>query len=348
MTHKTQPTAHAEITAPISADLRRMNNGAQPEALTAAASRLANVADQVRALEPEGGESDVYLAEASKVLRECAGRIAELEALQAAPPAPAVVSAPVADDAARFKAQHDFLKWNRAQQDPLVKAAREYGVFNKAVELYRDALAAAPAHASAGITIDFKQATELLAMFGGEPAEVTLIEGPGHSGEGLYAYYSDLPEEGAEFLGKPDNEAVPATPAQEHATQLAGQGREKCVCTFAQRVVGDGCRDCNPQEYIDRMHKCLDDYREEADTPAQAQEGARDLEAEALRACRDLPEGWEIVIHLEKGCGGVVLIDPEDNENDLPVDGMLFDALKESIDQAVQADAARAAQGGAA
>lgn len=71
-----------------------MTHKTQPTALTADAQRLANVADQVRALEPEGSESDVYLTEASKVLRDCAARIAELEALQAAPPAP-VAAVPV-------------------------------------------------------------------------------------------------------------------------------------------------------------------------------------------------------------------------------------------------------------
>ena len=60
-----------------------------------------------------------------------------------------------------------------------------------------------------GIEIDFKQTTELLAMFGGEPATVTLMPGDGHRGKGLYAYYTDLPEEGAEFLGEADDEAVP-------------------------------------------------------------------------------------------------------------------------------------------
>ena len=86
------------------------------------------------------------------------------------------------------------------------------------------ARAAAPAQAVASsITIDFKQAAELLEMFGGEPAEITLMMGDGHSGNGLYASYTDMPEEGAGFLGKPDNEALPAAPAQEHATQLAGQ-----------------------------------------------------------------------------------------------------------------------------
>ena len=76
---------------------------------------------------------------------------------------------------------------------------------------------AAPAP-GASITLDFKMATELLKMFGEEPGLVTLQQGSerSHSGTGLYALYSHLPAEGAEFLGaEPDDEAVPeATPAQ--------------------------------------------------------------------------------------------------------------------------------------
>ncbi len=59
------------------------------------------------------------------------------------------------------------------------------------------------------ITLDFKQATELLEMFGGEPSTVTLAPGDGHSGKGLYAYWSEIPEEGAIYLGVTDDEAVP-------------------------------------------------------------------------------------------------------------------------------------------
>lgn len=86
------------------------------------------------------------------------------------------------------------------------------------------------------ITIDFKQATELLEMFGGEPAEITLMEGDGHSGNGLYAIYTDMPEEGSGFLGASDNEAMPEAPAQEHATQLAGQGQEDEIEIIRQLV----------------------------------------------------------------------------------------------------------------
>jgi len=62
------------------------------------------------------------------------------------------------------------------------------------------------------IEIDFKQATELLAMFGGEPSLVTLMPGDGHSGKGLYAYWTDLPGEGAIYLGATDDDAAPQAP----------------------------------------------------------------------------------------------------------------------------------------
>lgn len=139
---------------------------AVPGALVSDARRLAYVADQVRALEAEGSDSDVFLTEAAGVLRACAERIA--------------------------------------------------------------ALAAVPAPAQC-VTIDFKQATELLAMFGGEPTEVTLIEGDGHSGAGLYASYTDMPEEGSNFLGAHDDEAVPAAPAQAVAVPADAQAPEQWV-----------------------------------------------------------------------------------------------------------------------
>ena len=57
--------------------------------------------------------------------------------------APQQADACDADSAALFKAQQDFLNWNRAQQTPPVKIAQEYGVFNNAIDLYRAAIAAA-------------------------------------------------------------------------------------------------------------------------------------------------------------------------------------------------------------
>lgn len=74
------------------------------------------------------------------------------------------------------------------------------------------------------IKIDFKQATELLAMFGGEPTEYTLVYGEGHGGRGLYVYGSEYPEDGAGYLGESDAEAVPAThPTQQGLADLRWQ-----------------------------------------------------------------------------------------------------------------------------
>lgn len=66
------------------------------------------------------------------------------------------------------------------------------------------------------VKIDFKQATELLAMFGGEPCEIALVQGDGHSGEGLYAVYADDPE-GSFYLGSTDDDARPEVVEQPQA-----------------------------------------------------------------------------------------------------------------------------------
>ncbi|MNX74672.1 hypothetical protein D3C86_1061180 [compost metagenome] len=76
------------------------------------------------------------------------------------------------------------------------------------------ALERARAAQAPAVLIDFKQATDLLAMFGAEPNEITLQVGEGHSGPGMYASYTDMPEEGAIFLGVSDQEAMPDTVPQ--------------------------------------------------------------------------------------------------------------------------------------
>lgn len=84
-----------------------------------------------------------------------------------------------------------------------------------------------PLAPSDAVVLDFKMATELLEMFGGEPGTVALLPGDGHSGKGLYAYYDEIPEEGAEFLGAPDSEAVPqqaTLPASEAVAQKLPRG----------------------------------------------------------------------------------------------------------------------------
>jgi hypothetical protein len=75
---------------------------------------------------------------------------------------------------------------------------------------------AAAVPASSSVSIDFRQATELLEMFGGEPTEITLMAGDGHSGPGLYAVYNADPE-GSIHLGETDEEAVPDAPVAQAA-----------------------------------------------------------------------------------------------------------------------------------
>lgn len=83
-----------------------------------------------------------------------------------------------------------------------------------AVEQELAALRATPPAPAAGepnqsVTVDFKQATDLLEMFGGESSSVTLSYGNGHSGNGLYASYTDIPDEGSHHLGETDSDAAP-------------------------------------------------------------------------------------------------------------------------------------------
>lgn len=62
------------------------------------------------------------------------------EALEAEPQ-PAAQAAPE-DASARFKAQHEFLVWNREQTPSPIESATEYSVFNQAVDFYLAARAA--------------------------------------------------------------------------------------------------------------------------------------------------------------------------------------------------------------
>ena len=39
----------------------------------------------------------------------------------------------------------------------------------------------------------------------------------------------------------------------------------KCKCTFAQSLVGDGCRYCQPQDYIDRLRDEIKDMQDDYD-----------------------------------------------------------------------------------
>lgn len=66
------------------------------------------------------------------------------------------------------------------------------------------------------------------------------------------------------------------------------------------------------------------------------------------RACKDLPEGSEVVIHLEKGAGTVYMNDWDGNEYDhFQSDEGFGDVINQAVDGAIAADvAARASNGG--
>ena len=107
------------------------------------------------------------------------------------------------------------------------------------------------------ITLDFKQATELLGMYGGEPTEVTLMVGNGHSGKGVYAHWTSVPEEEAMFLGASNDEAAPVAPAPQPAVLTADQ-----------------------KEYLDQAQTMLEDYAEILDR-AGSNSAAKGAEASA-------------------------------------------------------------------
>jgi hypothetical protein len=39
---------------------------------------------------------------------------------------------------------------------------------------------------------------------------------------------------------------------------------KRCKCPMSISVLGDGCRYCQPQEYIDRLHDQIEDMEQEA------------------------------------------------------------------------------------
>ena len=54
----------------------------------------------------------------------------------------------------------------------------------------------------------------------------------------------------------------------------------KCECTMAIRVNGDGCRYCQPQEYINLLIEWLKDAREETDSVAEERNEIEEYSAE--------------------------------------------------------------------
>lgn len=72
--------------------------------------------------------------------------------------------------------------------------------------------AAAPANQ---LTLNYAQAVQLMVMYADDAdCEITLSSGDGHSGAGIYAHYSEYPEEGAQLLDPSEKvAALAAAPA---------------------------------------------------------------------------------------------------------------------------------------
>lgn len=73
---------------------------------------------------------------------------------------------------------------------------------------------------------------------------------------------------------------------------------KKCTCTMAKSLTGDGCRYCQPQEYIDRLiEQSIDDQRKLA------------LVGEALARCKaTLAEGYRhtALLKIMAELGGIL------------------------------------------
>jgi len=74
--------------------------------------------------------------------------------------------------------------------------------------------------------------------------------------------------------------------------------------------------------------------------PQQAAAPGEQLWLATLRACGELPEGYEVRIELENGCGMVVWYDDRGERHVIDGEGYLYDDVNEAIDLAIQRAAA--------
>lgn len=340
MTDKTQPTAHAEITAPISADLRGIDDaGAQPDVLRKPnrecfdafmkAAEDAGVTHMQQWVEVSGYQC----ADCKTPLKQgydC-GACGSFEAeevpdlsLQAAPPAPAAVAVPelrLSDEQieqAFISARDEFMLREVERTDKKLRLAFGRAVLHSA----RAALAAAPAQAVA------------------VPAEVELpdVEDMAHSAvqEALsYGVSHDVFHRWMRAVMDKTVQALAAAPAQEHATQLAGQALPADefrgdTASLVRNIVAlldmdaQGC--LVPHGVGGHARGLLSAAASRLAAPAQAQEDERDAELFRAMANAAITEDAAFGECLERLGGDCKTID----------------------DIRAVFDAARAAQGGAA
>jgi hypothetical protein len=63
-----------------------------------------------------------------------------------------------------------------------------------------------PGYKGGKMKFNLSASTRLTELFGGEDADITVEFTDGYAGHGLYAYFTDYPEEGGVFLGNPEDD----------------------------------------------------------------------------------------------------------------------------------------------
>lgn len=135
-----------------------------------------------------------------------------------------------------------------------------------------------PAVAPARVSIDFRQAIDLLAMFGGQPAEISLeVVTARREGltPGLYAWHTDYPEEGSVNLGVTEGEAAPAE-------EPTGQQAEPTDAMFAHIRAIDNTMDREEMRQIIEGILALASQPSEPPAPAGQQTEPTDEELQEV------------------------------------------------------------------
>lgn len=88
---------------------------------------------------------------------------------------------------------------------------------------------------------------------------------------------------------------------------------DKCDCTISHRVNGDGCRYCQPQEYIERLSDWINEAREEITALAKER---KDLEHRLSEAEAKIPKWIPVEERLPKPGANILAID---NSGDMGV-----------------------------
>lgn len=72
--------------------------------------------------------------------------------------------------------------------------------------------------------------------------------------------------------------------------QQAPAEHAKCKCSMAISALGDGCRYCQPQEYIDRLHDMIEGERAEQAAPQPEQSETLATAHDWIRSALTLPD----------------------------------------------------------